>query len=66
MAPRPDVIEQELLAEVERTWDLSVEERFALADKLMDLTNHHLWHAQKLAEIARKLRPPGLPPGERS
>lgn len=61
---RPDMIEQALLAEVERAGDLSVEERVALADKLADLANHHLWRAQKLAEIARKLRPPGWnPPG---
>jgi hypothetical protein len=60
---RPDMIEQALLAEVERAGDLSVEERVALADKLADLANH-LWRAQKLAEIARKLRPPGWnPPG---
>jgi hypothetical protein len=56
---RPDVVEQALLAEVEHAGDLSVEERVALADKLADLANQHLWRPQKLAEIARKLRPPG-------
>ena len=61
---RPDVVEQALLAEVERLSELSVEERVALADRLMDLANSLLWHSHKLSKIAEKVRPPGWnPPG---
>jgi hypothetical protein len=63
---RPDVIEHALLRDIERAecGELSIEERVALADKLADAAKRNLWRAQELAEIARKVRPPGLnPPG---
>jgi hypothetical protein len=61
----PDVIERALLQEAERAerGELSAAECFTLADKLADLANRHLWRSHKLAETARKIRPPGLPPG---
>ena len=49
---RPDLIEQALLQEVERG------KRGELADAAM----RHQRRAQELAEIARKLRPPGWNP----
>jgi hypothetical protein len=55
----PEAVEAALLAEVERASELSEEARIALADKLADLANHHLWQAHKLSKIAMKLRPPG-------
>jgi hypothetical protein len=66
-APRqsePDVIERALLQDAERAerGELSAAECFALADKLAELANSHLWRSHKLAEMARKIRPPGLPP----
>jgi hypothetical protein len=60
----PDVAERALLEEAARCEQLPAEQRVALADKLADLANRHLWHAQKLAELARKVRPPDwVPPG---
>jgi hypothetical protein len=61
---RPDLIEQALLQEVERgeRGELSVEECAAIADKLADAAKEHLRRAQELAEIARKMRPPGWNP----
>ena len=61
---RPDLIEQALLQEVERgkRGELSIEERAALADELADAAMRHQRRAQELAEIARKLRPPGWNP----
>ena len=61
---RPDLIEQALLQEVERCkrGELSVEECAAVADMLADAAIHHLRRSQELAEIARKLRPPGWNP----
>jgi hypothetical protein len=61
---RPDLIEQALLQEVERCerGELSVEECAAIADKLADAAKQHLRRAQELAEIARKVRPPGWNP----
>jgi hypothetical protein len=64
MQSEPDVAERALLEEAARCEQLSVEQRVALADKLADLANRHLWRAQKLAELARKVRPPDwIPPG---
>jgi hypothetical protein len=57
---RPDHIEAALVQEAERCEELSSEERAALADKLNAIAMRHLWRAQELAEIARKVRPPGL------
>jgi hypothetical protein len=60
----PEVVERTLLEEAARCEQLSAEQRVALADKLADLANSHLWRAQKLAELARKVRPPDwIPPG---
>jgi hypothetical protein len=61
---RPDLIEQALLQDVERCerGELSVEECAAIADKLADAAKQHLRRAQELAEIARKVRPPGWNP----
>jgi hypothetical protein len=36
---------------------LSAEQRVALANELADLANRHLWRAQELAQLARKVRP---------
>jgi hypothetical protein len=60
----PAVMERALLQEAERAerGELSAAKCFALADKLADLANRHLWRSHKLAETARKIRPPGLPP----
>src|SRR3954452_16028319 len=60
----PDLIEQALLEYVERCerGELSVEECAAIADKLADAAKQHLRRAQELAEIARKMRPPGWNP----
>src|SRR5262245_39893248 len=61
---RPDVVEQALLAEVERASQLSDDERAALADKITDLAMQYQWRPAKLAKIAEKLRPPDwVPPG---
>jgi hypothetical protein len=61
----PGLIEHALLQEAERAerGELSAAECFTLADKLADLANRHLWRSHKLAETARKIRPPGGPPG---
>jgi hypothetical protein len=61
----PDVVERALLQEAERAerGELSAAECFALADKLMDAANAYLGRMRKLAEMARKIRPPGGPPG---
>jgi hypothetical protein len=60
----PEVVEGTLLEEAAQCEQLSVEQRVALADKLADAANHHLWRAHKLAEIERKVRPSGwAPPG---
>jgi len=60
----PEVNEQALLEEAAQCEQLSAEQRVALADKLADLANQHLWRAQKLAELSRKVRPPGWNPPE--
>jgi len=54
----PEVIEDVLLQDVERCehGELSDQERVALANKLADAANRYLWHAQKLARMARKIR----------
>ena len=58
---RPDLIERALWREVERCerGELSADERAALADKLADAAKQHLRRAHELAEMARKVRPPG-------
>jgi hypothetical protein len=60
---RPDLIEHALLQDAARAerGELSIEECVAVADKVADLANWHLWRAKALAETARKLRPPGAP-----
>jgi hypothetical protein len=64
MRSNSDVAESALLEEAARCEQLSAEQRVALADRLADLANRHLWRAQKLAELARKVRPPDwIPPG---
>jgi hypothetical protein len=64
MQSHPDGGERALLEEAARCEQLSAEQRVALAERLADLANRHLWHAQKLAELARKVRPPDwIPPG---
>jgi hypothetical protein len=54
----PEVVEAALLAEVERAkrGGLSSEELGALADKLMEIANGHLWRAHALSKMAEKLR----------
>jgi hypothetical protein len=60
----PDVIEGALVQEAERCEELSSEQRAALANKLADAAMRHQRRARELAEIARKVRPPGWnPPG---
>jgi hypothetical protein len=61
---RPNLIEQALMQDVERCerGELSVEECAAVADKLADAAKQHLRRAHELAEIARKVRPPGWNP----
>ena len=61
----PEVVESALLEEAVRCEQLSAEQRHALADRLAEMANHLLWRSHKLAETARKVRPPGLPPGAR-
>jgi hypothetical protein len=58
---RPDLIEHALLQDATRAerGELSIEECVACADRLADLANRYLWRAKALAEMARKLRPPG-------
>jgi hypothetical protein len=63
---RPDAIEQALLADVERAerGELSIEERAALADRLVEAAKRHMWRAHELTKIAERVRPPGWrPPG---
>jgi hypothetical protein len=60
----PEASEHRLLEQAAGCEQLSIEERVALADQLTDAANQHLWRAHKLAELARKVRPPGWnPPG---
>ena len=64
MRSNPDVAERALLEEAARCEQLSAEQRVALANELADLANRHLWRAQELAQLARKVRPPDwIPPG---
>ena len=53
----PDVAERAMLEEAARCEQLSAEQRVALANELADLANRHLWRAQELAQLARKVRP---------
>jgi hypothetical protein len=41
----PDVLERALLQDAERCSELSDQERIALADRLADMANRHLWRA---------------------
>jgi hypothetical protein len=60
----PDVVEGALVQEADRCEELSSEQRAALADKLGAIAKRHLWRAHELAELARKVSPPGSrPPG---
>jgi hypothetical protein len=52
-----DTIERALLLEVERSDQLSDQERMALADKLADLAMDLLHRATKLSKLAQSLRP---------
>ena len=59
-----ETIERTLLEQAARCEQLSIEQRVALADQLADAAKQLLWRAHKLAELARKVRPPGwVPPG---
>ena len=58
---RPEVIEAALLKDADRADQLSEPERIALADKLANVAMGHLWRAQELGAVARRVRPPGLP-----
>ena len=59
-----DTIEAELLQEIERAerGELTAEACAALANKLADMANRHLWRAQELARTAQRVRPPGWNP----
>jgi hypothetical protein len=61
---RSDLIEQALLRDVERCerGELSADECAAVADMLADAAKAHLRRAHELAEMARKMRPPGWNP----
>jgi hypothetical protein len=61
---RPDLIEQALLRDVERCerGELSADECAALADKLADTAMRYQRRAHELADMARKMRPPGWNP----
>jgi hypothetical protein len=60
----PDAVEGALVQEADRCEELSSEQRAALADKLGAIAKRHLWRAHELAELARKVSPPGWrPPG---
>jgi len=50
----PDAIERTLLQDIER--EMSDQERIALADKLAEMANRHLWRAHELARMAMKVR----------
>jgi hypothetical protein len=58
----PYVAEGALVQDAERCEKLSSEQRAVLADKLGDIAMRHLRRAQELAEMARKVRPPGRNP----
>jgi hypothetical protein len=51
MQSQPDGGERALLEEAARCEQLSAEQRVALADRLAELANRHLWRAQKLAGL---------------
>jgi adenine C2-methylase RlmN of 23S rRNA A2503 and tRNA A37 len=55
----PEVAERELMQAAEECEQLSDAERVALADKLADMANRHLWRAHELAQLAMKVRVPG-------
>jgi adenine C2-methylase RlmN of 23S rRNA A2503 and tRNA A37 len=55
----PEVAERELIAAAEGCEQLSDAERIALADKLADMANRHLWRAHELAKLAMRVRVPG-------
>jgi hypothetical protein len=52
----PEVVERALLEEAAQCGQMSAEQRVALADKLTDLARQLLWRAQKLADLARRVR----------
>ena len=55
----PELAELELKQAAEECEQLSDAERVALADKLADMANRHLWRAHELAQLAMKVRVPG-------
>ena len=55
----PELAERALLEEAEQCAQLSDAERIALADKIADAANRHLWRAHELAKLAMKVRVPG-------
>jgi adenine C2-methylase RlmN of 23S rRNA A2503 and tRNA A37 len=55
----PEMAERELMQAAEECEQLSDAERIALADKLADMANRHLWRAHELAQLAMKVRVPG-------
>src|SRR5262249_2284739 len=54
-----ETVERELIAAAEEGEQLSDAERVALAAKLADMANRHLWRAHELAQLAMKVRVPG-------
>ena len=57
-APAPPSIAFPQFCQAERAGEMSDQERNVLADKLADLAMSTLHRAQRLAAVARKLRPP--------
>jgi hypothetical protein len=51
-----ETVERELIAAAEGCAQLSDAERIALADKLADMANRHLWRAHELAKLAMRVR----------
>jgi len=52
----PELAERALMQAAERCERLSDQERIALADKLADVANRHLWRAHEFARMASKVR----------
>jgi hypothetical protein len=52
----PDITERALLQQAERCERFSDQERAALADKLADAANRHLWCVHELSRVPMKVR----------
>jgi len=57
---RPELVERELLQAAGWCGEFSEQERIALADKLADAANRHLWRAHELSRVAQKVRAGGI------